>query len=128
MENQHLVLDLEQALAELPCFDIHTHLVGGKLGAHGLHDVLLYHMVISDLYSAGCPNGARLTQFPDWPSRREAHQRIGQALPFLSRIRNTSSSWGVRLILADLYGWREDITPDNWRQLDALIRERVDDR
>ncbi|HKX61718.1 MAG TPA: hypothetical protein VJS65_07735 [Verrucomicrobiae bacterium] len=128
MENQHLVLDLEQALAELPCFDIHTHLVGGKLGAHGLHDVLLYHMVISDLYSAGCPNGARLTQYPDWPSRREAHQRIGQAIPFLSRIRNTSSSWGVRLILADLYGWREDITPDNWRQLDALIRERADDR
>ena len=57
----HLV---EEALAEVPVLDIHTHLVGGKLGARGLHDILLYHMVISDLYAAGCPNGARLTQFP----------------------------------------------------------------
>jgi glucuronate isomerase len=128
METQHLVLDLEEALAELPCFDIHTHLVGGKLGARGLHDVLLYHMVISDLYSAGCPTGARLTQYPGWPDRREAHQRIAEAIPFWPRIRNTSSSWGVRLILANLYGWQEEITADNWRRLDALIRERSDDR
>jgi hypothetical protein len=51
----------------VPVLDVHTHLVGGKLGARGLHDVLLYHMVVSDLYAAGCPNGARLTQFPAWP-------------------------------------------------------------
>src|SRR5262245_36546950 len=98
MENQRVILDLEQALGELPCFDIHTHLVGGRLCARGLHDVLLYHMVVSDLYSAGCPAGARLTQYPDWPDRREAHQRIKQALPYLPLIRNTSSSWGVRRI------------------------------
>jgi hypothetical protein len=34
----------------------------------------------------------------------------------------------VRIILRDLYGWKEPITPDNWRKLDALIRERADDR
>src|ERR1043165_8647125 len=50
---------LEEALAEIPVLDIHTHLVGGRLGARGLHDVLLYHMVVSDLYAAGCPTGAR---------------------------------------------------------------------
>ena len=83
-------------------------------------------MVISDLYSAGCPNGARLTQFPDWPSQREAHERIEQAIPFLPHIRNTSSFWGVRTILRDLYGWKEEITKENWRKLDALIRERAD--
>src|SRR5438067_1668067 len=119
---------LEIALAEIPVLDVHTHLVGGRLGARGLHDVLLYHMVISDLYSAGCQNGARLTQFPDWPSQKEAHERVEQAIPFLPHIRNTSSFWGVRTILRDLYGWREDITKDNWRKLDALIRERADDR
>ena len=32
------------------------------------------------------------------------------------------------MILADLYDWHEPITPDNWRRLDALIRERADDR
>jgi hypothetical protein len=40
-----LVRTVEEALAQLPMFDIHTHLVGGKLGARGLHDILLYHMV-----------------------------------------------------------------------------------
>ena len=43
---------IEEALAEVPMLDIHTHLIGGRLGARGLHDLLLYHMVISDLYAA----------------------------------------------------------------------------
>jgi glucuronate isomerase len=128
MNPAHLVRDLEQALAQLPVLDVHTHLVGGKLAARGLHDILLYHMVISDLYAAGCPNGARLTQYPSWPTLEEAHSRIKEALPFLRFIRNTSSFWGVRLILADLYDWHEPITESNWRRLDGLIRERADDR
>jgi glucuronate isomerase len=123
-----LVNRVEEALAEVPVLDIHTHLVGGKLGARGLHDVLLYHMVISDLYAAGCPNGARLTQFPAWPDQTEATLRIEEALPFLPAIQNTSSFWGVRLILRDLYGWNEAITASSWRKLDALVRERADDR
>ena len=87
---------VEEALAQVPVLDIHTHLVGGRLGARGLHDILLYHMVVSDLYAAGCPNGARLTQYPRWPSEAEARERVEQALPFLPAIQNTSSFWGVR--------------------------------
>ena len=123
-----LAHELEEALAEVPMIDIHTHLVGGKLAARGLHDVLLYHMVISDLYAAGCPTGARLSQYPTWPSNEEAHQRIEAALPFLPAIRNTSSSWGVRIMLAELYDWHEPITARNWRRLDDMVRERADDR
>ena len=48
---------LYEALLETPILDAHTHLVGSQLGARGLHDVLLYHMVVSDLYAAGCPIG-----------------------------------------------------------------------
>src|SRR5207249_5451651 len=81
-----LTLQMEEALAEVPMLDPHTHLVGGKLGARGLHDVLLYHMVVSDLYAAGCPTGARLTQFPQWPSEAESHARILEALPYLRHI------------------------------------------
>jgi hypothetical protein len=64
MNNISLVDSLENALAAVPVLDVHTHLCGGKLAARGLHDILLYHMIVSDLYSAGCPSGARLTQFP----------------------------------------------------------------
>lgn len=124
----NLAYELEGALAELPMLDIHTHLVGGNLGARGLHDVLLYHMVVSDLYSAGCRSGARLTQFPNWPSREEAHARIREAIPFVPLIANTSSFWGVRIILRELYGWKETITAENWQNLDDLIRERANDR
>ncbi len=123
-----MITELEAALAEVPILDIHTHLVGGKLAARGLHDVLLYHMVVSDLYAAGCPTGARLTQFPGWPSRDEADARIKEALPYLKHIQNTSSFWGVRIILRELYGWTEVIDENNWQKLDAMIRERADDR
>jgi glucuronate isomerase len=122
-----LVQELEEALAETPVIDVHTHLVGGRLAARGLHDVLLYHMVVSDLYAAGCPTGRRLTEYPGWPSQADAHARIEEALPYLAHVRNTSSYWGVRIILADLYGWTGPVDASNWRRLDALVRERADD-
>jgi hypothetical protein len=118
----------EEALASVPILDIHTHLVGGKLAARGLHDILLYHMVVSDLYAAGCPAGARLTQYPGWPGTQEAHARIKEALPYFNHIQNTGPFWGVRIILHDLYDWTEPITEHNWMKLDALVRERADDR
>ena len=123
-----LAEDIEQGLAELPMFDVHTHLVGGRLGARGLHDILLYHMVVSDLYAAGCPSGARLTQYPGWPTQEEAHARLEEAIPFLPLIENTSCYWCVRMILRDLYDWRKPVTRDNWRELDAVVREHADDR
>lgn len=119
--------DLQHALAEIPVLDVHTHLAGGRLGARGLHDILLYHMVVSDLYSAGCPSGNRLTEFPGWPDQKEAHARLDEAMPYVTLARNTSCMWGVRTILADLYDWHEAVTQSNWRKLDALIRERADD-
>jgi transcription-repair coupling factor (superfamily II helicase) len=51
--------------------------------------------------------------------------RIERAVPFIPRIQNTSCFWGVRIILRDLYGWDEEITPANWRKLNDLIRERT---
>jgi hypothetical protein len=119
---------LHQRIFDLPIIDVHTHLTDGKLGARGLHDILLYHMAVSDLYAAGCPSGSRLTQYPSWPDEKEAHDRIREALPYLHLVRNTSISWGIRIILRDLYGWTDEIDEGNWRKLDALIRERADDR
>ncbi len=127
MNTISLADSLEQALAEIPVLDVHTHLCGAKLAARGLHDILLYHMIVSDFYSAGCPSGARLTQFPNWATKEEAHQRLEEAVPYLRFIQNTSGWWGVRLILSGLYQWNEPILPENWRRLDDRVRERADD-
>jgi hypothetical protein len=115
MNTAEQVNRLEEALREIPLLDAHTHLDAAHLSARGLDDILLYHMVISDLYSAGCPNGARLDEMP---SLEESHSRLEQAIPYLPRIQNTSCSWMVRIILKDLYGWTEPVTADNW-QLDS---------
>lgn len=119
---------LSEDLDNFPIIDVHTHLVGGRLGARGLHDILLYHMAVSELHSAGCPSGARLTQYPGWPDISEAHDRIQEALPYLPMVRGSSISWSIRTILEDLYDWTEPVTADNWRALDDLIRKRSDDR
>lgn len=128
LNRSETLASIGEAIAGLPMIDAHTHLVGGKLGARGLHDILLYHMSVSDLYAAGCPSGARLTQYPGWPDKQEAHARIREAIPYLDRVRNTSTAWGVRTILGGLYDWHEPVTGDNWEALDARIRERADDR
>ena len=112
MNTAELANHLEEALREIPLLDAHTHLDAAHLSARGLDDILLYHMVISDLYSAGCPNGARLDEMP---SLEESHSRLEQAIPYLPRIQNTSCFWMVRIILKDLYCFADPITADNWR-------------
>ncbi len=123
-----LTQQLVEGLGETPVIDVHTHLVGGSLGARGLHDILLYHMAISDLYAAGCPTVTRLTEYPAWPDREEARRRIEEALPHLPDVRNTSTSWGIRTILSDLYDWDGPVTERDWRTLDGRVRERAGDR
>ena len=126
MSNRTVGLEeIEEALTEVPILDIHTHLVGDRLSAGGLQDILLYHMVISELYAAGCPDGNRLTQYPGYPTQSEAGERLRRAVPFLPHVRGTAIQWILRRILADLYSWHEPITPDNWRRLDAVIQERI---
>lgn len=123
-----LLDSIEKQIMELPLIDAHTHIVGGKLAARGLHDILLYHMSVSDLYAAGCPSGSRLTQYPGWPTKEEAHSRIIEALPYIQYVQGTWIHSGVRMILRDLYGFDEPITESNWEALDAKIRERADDK
>jgi len=116
---------LLKAVNDMPTVDIHTHLNSAHLSARGLHDVMLYHMVISDLYSAGCPDGTRLSDEPDEDEKRH---RIKQAIPYLKHIQNTSCYWLMRTILSDLYGWNEPITLENWRELDEQIQRKSSDQ
>jgi len=106
----------------VPAIDVHTHLNAAHLGARGLHDILLYHMVISDLYCAGGPDGNRLS---DEPGEDEITGRIERAIPFLPLTENTSCYYLMRTILTDLYDWHDKITSANWRTLDKRIRDRA---
>jgi hypothetical protein len=122
MELDTLGREIEEELNSGPMLDVHTHLDATHLAARGLHDILLYHMVVSDLVSAGCPDRSRLSENP---SEEEARLRIERALPFLPGIVNTSCAWGVRIILEHLFDWRKPVTAENWRELDGLIRDRA---
>ena len=119
-----LVAEMEGALASFPWMDVHTHMDASHVAARGLHDIVLYHMSISDLYAAGCPSGARLSEDP---APGEADQRLAEAVPFLGKTRNTFIAWGIRIILEDLYGWREPVTPSNWRRVHELVASRAQD-
>jgi len=112
---------LAEKVTAIKAIDAHTHLDSSHLSARGLHDVMLYHMVISELYSAGCPSGGRLC---DEPSEKERVSRIEEAIAYLEHIQNTSCYWLMRTILSELYDWDEPVTLDNWRKLDDLIRDR----
>jgi hypothetical protein len=115
---------IRKGLAEIPLLDVHTHLDAAHLAARGLDDILLYHMLISELSSAGCPSRARLTEDP---TAEESHSRIAEALPFVPFIRNTSGGWGLRLILRDLYDTELPGDEAGWWRLHERIQERSDD-
>ena len=124
MDATRLREEVWDGLSGIPLLDVHTHLDAAHLGARGLHDVLLYHMVVSELGSAGCPSRARLSEDPD---ADEAAGRLAEALPFVPAIRNTSGFWGVSIILRDLYGVEPPADVAGWRRVDAMVRERAAD-
>jgi hypothetical protein len=115
---------IREGLAEIPLLDVHTHLDAAHLAARGLDDVLLYHMVVSELSSAGCPSRARVSEDRD---DEEARARTAEALPFVPFIRNTSCGWGLRVILRDLYGTELPEDEAGWWRLHERIVERSTD-
>ena len=124
MNTATLAREVEEGLKSFPWIDVHTHIDAAHLSARGLDDILLYHMAISDLYAAGCPSGGRI---PEDRSKAEAHRRLAEAIPYLPQVQNTAISWGIRIILADLYDWHEPVTLENWERLDTLITQRSQD-
>ena len=124
MKSNEVEEELKNKLGRMPAIDVHTHLDASHLSARGLADIMLYHMVVCDLKTAGCPGGERVSERPD---RDEEAARIEEAIPYLPYIKNTSCWWLVRIILSELYGWNEPITADNWRELDERIRKKSSD-
>ena len=123
MNASKLSEEFEQALATCPLLDVHSRLIGSRLAARGVSDLLLEPALHTELGAASLN-----------PFRREASQDAGDAdaavarwVPQISRTRNTLASWGLRVLLRELYSWDEPLTSSNWRRLDALIGERAAD-
>ena len=55
-----LVQKFFEDLNKVELIDMHSHIDAAHPCARGLDDILLYHMVITELYSAGCPDGERM--------------------------------------------------------------------
>lgn len=115
---------MNQAFSKIRFLDIHSHVDTEHATARGLDDILLYHMVVTELYSAGCPFPERMSE---WPTEAERRDRLITAIPYLKFIRNTALYGVIRHILRDLYGWEEEITLQNWERIDAIIRDKHSD-
>lgn len=122
---------LQEAIESLPVIDVHTHLNPARPQGKDLTDVLLYHHLSTELVSAGMP-ATRLSQSglphevadPEIPPR----QRLEAALPYLSRIRNTTVGGFARTILRDLYQVPGgELTADNFARVWAEAAERARD-
>lgn len=120
-----LVQKLFDDISKIELIDMHSHIDAAHPCARGLDDVLLYHMVITELYSAGCPDGERMPDGIDVGYDEEyALYRLERAVPYIKYIRGTSIYWLVRTILADLYDWHEELNEDNWRACHELIKSK----
>ena len=105
---------VREGLAEIPLLDVHTHLDAAHLAARGLHDVLLYHMVVSDLAQRRLPQPGAPVGGPERgrgagaPGRGHALTCPTSATPAASGA--CASSCGTCMALTSRP------TEDNWRR------------
>jgi len=98
-------------------FDVHTHLNPEDLGSKNLKGILGYHFLISELISCNCP----IYKFHNMDD--EKYMEI--ILPYLKKIKNTSTYWMVKRILQDLYELDiEELKEKNWKLYDQKIKEK----
>jgi len=87
--------DFRAAILEMPTFDTHTHLVGGRLAARDFWEIAEYSWFRRELEAVGYPIEAKALPEED---RLDLWAQAWQAT------RNTTMNWVVRTIFKDLYG------------------------
>jgi len=117
---------IRRALEQVRVIDPHCHLRPHKPAADNLADIVLYHHVWIELVSAGMGQyevtKAGLPQELEDPGMSPL-ERVRRALPYLSRMENTTLGLLLRWLLQDLYGV-ESLTEGNLEQVAALAEER----
>lgn len=85
------------ALREIPIIDAHSHISTTHPHARDISDVLFYHFLRRELYSAGCPDDAYLV------SDASLEDRISFFLQYVPYVENTATFWCLRRIFEDVY-------------------------
>ena len=111
---------LEREIMEMPAIDIHSHLPSASPKAAHLSDILLYHYISTELITAGMPPSLLKGNLSD-------EEKVKNSIPYLKRMKNTTTYWSLRRILEDLYGFKEELTLNNWEPLDKEIQRRAED-
>jgi len=107
--NKELHNRIYEEVSELPLIDIHTHLDPYKLRAGNLSEIVLYHYIATELVTSGMPREILNMNDPD--------ERVEKIIPFLKRIRNTSTFWALNRIFSILFGFSGELTEDNFKLL-----------
>jgi len=114
-----LAARLEAELAAANFVDPHSHIEPASASATCLADILGYHYFTELAHSAGLPRERIEGEGLDDEMRMEA------LVAGLGPLSNTVQYGWLMEIAHDLYGFREpDLTPANWRSLDAAVRSR----
>jgi len=108
-EMDKLYRKIREEVSEIPLIDIHTHLNPKRLRAEDLSEIILYHYIATELVTSGMPREILNISDPD--------ERVKRSLPFLNRVRNTSTFWALEKIVSKLFGFSGVLTEGNFNLL-----------
>lgn len=110
------------ALKEMPILDVHSHISVDHPHAHDISDILFYHFLRRELYSAGLPDDNYLV------SEAPLEDRVSRFLEYAPYIGNTATFWCLRRILEDIYEVPGgEISSNNWRDIQRFIESKASD-
>ncbi|MBO3802971.1 MAG: hypothetical protein JTT11_03725 [Candidatus Brockarchaeota archaeon] len=107
---------IAEELDQVPAIDAHSHLDAERPQARDIGDILFYHFLRREFYSAGGNDEVLV-------SGRPLEERVEYFLSKLPMVKNTATYWCVRKILRDLYGLEEDLDGENWKRVNERIAE-----
>ena len=114
--DKKLFQDVRKELEHITAFDVHCHIDPVKPQAQDIGDIIFYHGVVREIYSAG---GDDELLFSDAP----LEQRMNYFFEYLPIIENTATMWSVKKILKDLYGIAE-LNKNTWKTIQMEIEQK----
>ncbi len=110
------------SLKEIPILDVHSHISVNHPHANDISDILFYHFVRRELYSAGLPDDDYLV------SSEPLENRVSHFFQFSHLIENTATFWCLRRIFEDIYEIPDgEISLSNWKEIQSFIDSKKND-